>query len=575
MSSRTAAWWLGAICLLALGLRLFGLAYGLPDVHNPDEIPILNRALDLANHRLNPHNFLYPTLYFYALLAWEGLFFLIGRVTGFYGSLAAFERDFFVDPSHLVLAGRALTAMFGVLTIVAVYQLGARLYDRMTGLGAALLLAVAPFAVRDAHYIKHDVPVTFFIVLTQVAAARIVVDPSVALRRRSWLLAGAMSGLALSTQYYAFPVVLVIIAAAAIEAGRIGRWRAFVNLVWAGVGSIAAFLATTPFFLLEFKTVVRDMVAVRQIDMDRAVTGAGAFSSAWPYLHMIATDAIGWSVALAAIVGAVLALARDRARAAVLLCFPIGFLVFLANTTPMNRYLNPMLPSLALAAAVAISRMADAFGRRAPVAAGLLCAATALPGFFGSLRSDQFFRQADTRTLAREFIERTAPEGSTVLVQPHGVQLRTSRDALVEALRTHLGSESRATIKFQKQLGAASSVAPAYRVLYLGRVTDGGLDVDKIYVPPSAFGAGAGLEPLRQLHVGRVALEYNASDLARAPLQSALERDGHLEATFSPYREDAGVDRRAAAPPFFHNTAARIDSALERPGPIVQIWRID
>src|SRR5260370_29058484 len=99
-SSRTAAW-LAAVCALALGLRLLGLAYGLPDVHNPDEIPILNRALAFAKGDFNPRNFLYPTLYFYVLFVWEGLFFAAGRLTGLYGSAAAFERAFFVDPSRL------------------------------------------------------------------------------------------------------------------------------------------------------------------------------------------------------------------------------------------------------------------------------------------------------------------------------------------------------------------------------------------------------------------------------------------------------------------------------------------
>ena len=34
--------------------------------------PILNRALAFGKPDLNPHNFLYPTLYFYALFVWEG-----------------------------------------------------------------------------------------------------------------------------------------------------------------------------------------------------------------------------------------------------------------------------------------------------------------------------------------------------------------------------------------------------------------------------------------------------------------------------------------------------------------------
>ena len=50
-----------------------GLRYGLPAVYNPDEVAIMSRALAFAKGDLNPHNFLYPSFYFYALFAWEGL----------------------------------------------------------------------------------------------------------------------------------------------------------------------------------------------------------------------------------------------------------------------------------------------------------------------------------------------------------------------------------------------------------------------------------------------------------------------------------------------------------------------
>jgi hypothetical protein len=178
--------------------------------------------------------------------------------------------------------------------------------------------------------------------------------------------------------------------------------------------------------------------------------------------------------------------------------------------------------------------------------------------------------------LARQFVERTAPAGATVLVQPHSVQLRPSREALVEALRAHLGSESLASVKFQKQLAASDEGSPTYRVLYLGKTTDGGFDPDKIYVSPEAFTSATGLQPLRERRVAYAALNrYNTGNLAFGSLDAALRREAYLLATFSPYRGDVGPDRRAVVAPFFHNTADRIDPALERPGPIVEVWRID
>ena len=98
VNSSTRLWWaLGAVCATAAFLRVYALDYGLPGIYNPDELPILNRALAFAKGDLNPHNFLYPSLQFYALFVWEGLFFAVGRVVGLFHSLGDFQAQFFRD----------------------------------------------------------------------------------------------------------------------------------------------------------------------------------------------------------------------------------------------------------------------------------------------------------------------------------------------------------------------------------------------------------------------------------------------------------------------------------------------
>jgi hypothetical protein len=571
--SRVFALTLASVCLFALGVRLLGLGYGLPAVYNPDETPILNRALAFAKGDPNPHNFLYPSLYFYAVFAWESLFFVIGRAAGIFSSLAAFQREFFTDPSRLFLAARAFTALCGALTVPALYWFGRRLYGRSAGLAAALFYAIAPIAVRDAHYVKLDVPVTLAVVLAHGALARIVVDLDAAARRSTWMIAGLLAGLAISTHYYVGLIVFSFIAVAIADRRRSSGWQESVRLLaWAGVAMIAGFFAGTPFMLVEPGTALRDITALREIDVDRAVVG-GAFVSVGAYLDMLLRDAVGWPVCLAAAAGAVWAVFTDWRRGVVLVTFPLVFLMFLANTVPMTRYLNALLPAVALAAAFAVTRVARPLGKLAPAVTAILALAAAAPGLAGTIRTDLFIREADTRTLAREFIEASVPAGSTILVQPYSVPLRQSRDALTEALRANLGSPERASIKFRLQLEHASSVSPTYRMLYLG---DGGLDPDKIYVSPRAFATDGRLDALRPLKVDYVILKrFNVEDRTIQRLAASLARDGRLLAQFSPYRDDASPAVRRGVSPFLHNTALRIDPALQRPGPIIQVWRID
>ena len=106
----------------------------MPAIYNPDEIAIMSRALAFAKGDLNPHNFLYPTFFFYALFAWIGRYFVLARVTGNVTSLNAFQQRFFIDPSGIYLAGRALGAVSGALSTAVTALLGRTLFDMPTGL---------------------------------------------------------------------------------------------------------------------------------------------------------------------------------------------------------------------------------------------------------------------------------------------------------------------------------------------------------------------------------------------------------------------------------------------------------
>lgn len=563
-----------AICLLGIALRTLGITYGLPAVYNPDETPILNRALTFAKGDPNPHNFVYPSLYFYLLFAWEGAFFVAGRLLGLFDSLAAFQRQFFIDPSAHFLAGRVFSVLCGTSTIVALYWYGRRLYDKPTGLAAAAFLAVAPIAVRDAHYVKLDVPVTLFVVLAHAALARIVTNPAAAARRSSWLTAGLLSGLAVSTQYYAIFLAFSIVAVTIADVRGSGQLQGSARLfLWCALGAAAGFLAGTPFLLVDLQKALADIAHVREVDVDRAVAG-GMFSATAAYLRILLLDAVGWPVWLAAVAGAVWALLSDWRRGLLLVSFFLPFFAFIANTVPMSRYLNVVLPLVALSAGFAVTRLSRLSGRHAGTLAVALVILAMTPGLLSSIRTSFFIRQADTRTLARAFLESRVRPGESVLIQPYSAPLRPSRDALVEALRRNLGSETKASAKYQHVLALDPYPEPSYRLIYLG--DDDGLDVDKLFVSPREFSDGRGLGKLRDLGIQYVVLKQsNTPNPSLSGLERALAREGNRVAVFTPYRPDAAPEERGAVPPFMHNTAARLHPSLERPGPIVEIWVID
>jgi hypothetical protein len=559
-----------AILTLAAWLRVQGLAFGLPAVYNPDEVAIMSRALAFAKGDLNPHNFLYPTFYFYVLFGWIGAYFAAAWALGAVPSIAAFQSQFFVDPSGIYLAGRTLGVVCGVATVAAVYALGRQVAGAPTGLVAALFLAVAPTAVRDAHYVKHDVPVTLVVVLASLAIVRLA---STTGYLKPLVIASALAGAAFSTHYYAVFLALPL-ALAIVLARRAEGWAVVLRaLVVAAAVTTVVFFALSPFLLVEPRTAWQDIVANRQIVMDRAVTGGGAFAGAATYLQLLWSEALGWPVVVAAAAGLVL-LFRDQPRTAMLLvAFPLVFFAFISNTVAASRYLNPVLPFAALWAGYAVTRLLRSRpGASAPGYPSVLVATVVLawPGLSLSYRLGRFFQQTDTRTLAQRFIEAQIPAGTTVLLQPYSVQLVQSQASLREALVATGHDPARAPTKFALRLALDPYPAPGYRTIFLG---DGGLDADKIYVSPSEIGGAAGLAALERLGVQYVVLKrYNTEDLAAAPLRALLAAHGRLVAAFPPWRAGAASETRVA--PFLHNTDTPYDRALERPGPGIELWKL-
>ncbi len=548
------------ICAGALALRVAGLRYGLPAVYNPDEVAIMSRALAFAKGDLNPHNFLYPSFYFYVLFVWEGLTAAIAILTRQLHSFDAFQREFFLDPTRVYVAGRLLTALCGTATVAATFALGRRVAGPAAGVMAAVVVAIAPLHVRDSHYVKHDVPVTLLIVLAYLAYARLKDASGDGPGYRGLILAGAVTGAAFSTHYYT--IFLAIPLAWSAAQGARTTADAVRRIALAGIVAAVVFFLLSPFLLAEPSTALRDIRANRQIVVDRAVETLGYARTAARYGAILWRDTVGPGLALLSLVGfAISAVSRWRTTVW-LLAFPLPFLLFIFGTYPASRYLIPIVPFVAVFAGICVAALAS---RNRAAAVVVAIAASALP-LRDSIRSDRFIRQADTRTLAARFIESHVPAGTTVVTQPYSVPLEPTKEVLREAVKR---SGRDMPTKTRLELEREPYPSPAYRLIYLGF----GLDADKLYMPYARLTGPGGLKPLRAENVAFVVLKrYNDADPATVPFLTALAREGRRIAVFSPYRDGPG---EARPEPFLHNTDARIDVSLERPGPVVEIWQLD
>jgi hypothetical protein len=553
--------WLLAALTLGLVLRLTSLGHGLPHVYNPDEVSILSRALSLASGDLNPHNFLYPSLYFYILAAVTGAYAAVAMMAGQAHSLAQFEAQFWHDPTTVYLAGRACSAAAGVITIFAVYRLALRVGDRTLARVAAALMAVAYVPVRDAHFLKHDVPATLLIVAA-VAASWWVWQRG---RTRDYALAGATVGVAFALHYPAALGSVALLAAHVLRTRRSMPELLGKRLWLAALTMVAVFALCSPYVLVDITTALRDIQANRAIIVERAQRTYGVFGSAIPQLDILRTQGTGLAWLIAAAVGCV-ALVRASTSAFVwLAAFPVAFFLFISNTWPFGRTANPLYPFLAVMGAAGLVWMSRRFGRFAtPALIGLTAIAAAQP-LVSSVLFDYLVAQTDTRTLAMRWIETRVASGAGVAVEPYSVQLQPTRAQLTAALEAAGIRPERAGRRSRTLLARTPYPSPAYRLFHIG---DGGMDEDKIYIPPEAFSRGVSESTQRSPCVDYIVLKSEAPRGVN-PLSPVVAGYSRLVHTEDPF---AASTRSGDG--FLPDFDVKPSLGVARPGPVIEIWQV-
>lgn len=400
---------------LALGLRLWGLAWSLPWPVHPDErIPVDQARAMVASADLDPEYFKNPSLFTY-LIASELL------VTQRLGSLAGPLAPDTPGSTHLL--ARLNSALLGTTSVAVIYAVGATLLGRQAGLVAALYLAVSFIHVRNSHYGVNDVPAVGLLVVSLYFASRLLRQPTL----RWYVLAGLTGGLATSTKYsmgFFFAPILVAHCFASFGPGqqRWGRWGCSA-LIIAAASSLAGYVLGTPYTVLDFGDFWTDFSKQYSYGNGRWL-GQPPDPVPWLYLTSL-LQGFGTLALVLSALGLLLAVTspwrRYRrwgwpAEALVLLAFPVTYLAFLLpKDVFFPRLVLPLVPFCSLLAGYGTLSLAR---RLVPIRlsiglAAVLMAALAQP-LMNDIRHNRLLLQANTRVLATEWVVANVPPGSSV-----------------------------------------------------------------------------------------------------------------------------------------------------------------
>ncbi len=280
--------------------------------------------------------------------------------------------------------GRHLSALFDTGTVLLIYWIGRRVYDRRVGLLAAAFSALTVIQIQLAHFYAFDPVATFFIMVALLGAIRMAQEGDV----RSAVLAGVGAGCAVSSKFSALPILAALGIGALIPAWRALR-RHGVNSPQMAVQlsrgvklaliailcAILSFAVTSPFALLDWKayriSVIEEQGAMVRGKADFPYTRQ--YRGTTPYLYQIEQQVrwgMGWPLGVIAFLGFgwVLArAARGRARPEewVLLSWAVPYFgITGAFMVKFMRYMLPVVPLFALMGAAMLWAWWDA-GKRA------------------------------------------------------------------------------------------------------------------------------------------------------------------------------------------------------------------
>lgn len=105
------------------------------------------------------------------------------------------------DPWKGAISGKATLAAFSILSVVSVFAISSRLFDRRCGLLAALILISTPWLLRISIIAYAESAITFYLIATVMAALRFPISGAPSETRRLAGVIGFLAGSAMSSKY--------------------------------------------------------------------------------------------------------------------------------------------------------------------------------------------------------------------------------------------------------------------------------------------------------------------------------------------------------------------------------------
>ena len=398
---------LSALLLFAFLYRLSGIFWGLPPLdlgyYHPDEPKIIHGAYNFPADILSRVDLRYPTAchYILGILTWP-----VKAILKSYGH----EPFFFV-----YLSGRLLSVILGTATVLMVFLLGRREFNKTHGLIAATALAFSMFHVANSAWATTDVATSFLLTLFVYLVIPAIQKRSSRLALASGVTLGMLVGAKYTGALAIIPFFILLFVHHDLHKkhNTVVKVRNFLTdkYLWIiGLSSIVVFLISTPGIILHFSEFLSS-IKYEQTRMAKYMKPMYDFEI-WLNSFLKLGRTMGLPLAASACIGVCITfITRTMFEIALLVLLVVFFVYF--NDALAPRYLIMIMPLLSIFVARAL--LFPLLLRQKWVQKGaIIVGASVLLHAFLYSSAGVISRYPDTRTTVSTYVRDNIPPESTI-----------------------------------------------------------------------------------------------------------------------------------------------------------------
>lgn len=248
-------WEIITISLITLIVKIPGLTWGFPGTMHNDESNLVRSSLGMRFGDLNPMHFDWPSFSFYFHYFFFWIFIkLRTRLQVLFG-VEEMESTFpfwWGPELPFYYITRFLSIFLLGLVILMVYAIAMKITNgnKTIALISGLIFSIGYWTTYMSFYGLPESLMVLLFVLSLFFSIKIIENPS---SISNYLIAAVFAGLATSTKYHGFLMCIVILAAHLINNPNL---KSLIDrkLIYAGIVSIVAFFAGTPYAALDWQT---------------------------------------------------------------------------------------------------------------------------------------------------------------------------------------------------------------------------------------------------------------------------------------------------------------------------------